>query len=693
MEENIPEHLLPFVEQVSAVYDDFDRDRSIMERAIDVSSQEMIEQNQTLEHAQRLLAHASDNLIRVMWAMPFGVVVISEKNHTIQSANDMAIRAFGYTRKEEVVGKECHRFICPHGKGQCPITDQGQATDGTERMLVRSDGTLVPILKSVTRLTLDGEPVLVEAFIDISERKKMEQYLKEAKESAEAANVAKSNFLSNVSHEIRTPLHAIIGFAENIIHVSNQEDVRARARIILSESESFLRLINDILDESKLESGKFELAYNPFSLMTVSREVTEVFAPLVAKKRLRLDVHVGSDVPPLVVGDSYRVQQVLMNIVGNAVKYTDAGFVSVTIKMERKTELGCEVMFTVVDSGIGISKDKLDHVFDPFYQASPELSRKYEGSGLGTSISKKLVEQMKGVIGCDSVPGKGSTFWFRLPFAIAVEEKKELPPPVSASDADVVVPARKGQDIRILFAEDRVVSRDLARAQFEQLGLQNVMMVNDGKEAFDACMDEKFDLVFLDLQMPVMDGIEAAYKIRSSLKAYAQVPLIAITANVNSDVHKRCLEAGFNEVLLKPAKTNAVAALLYKYFGVILSCPADRVCAPPTPSGLIDFAAGLALFGGNKLLYKMALAKFREDMLSSMPEIARLYDARDFDGMAKAAHRLAGSAASVSCERVRSGAVRTEDLARRRDAAALQPLMDDMKRLYSDIINMPAEEL
>ncbi|MDD4005199.1 MAG: ATP-binding protein [Elusimicrobiaceae bacterium] len=679
--ENIPEHLLPFVEQVSEAYDDFDRDRALMDRVLDISSQEMAEQNKILEHAKEALSHVSDNLIKVLWAMPFGVVVISEKKHKILSANNMAIRLFGYEKAEDVVGKECHKFICPSERGACPITDLRQNVDGSERMLVRKNGGLAPILKSVTKLVVDGEPVLVEAFIDISERKKMEQFLKEAKDSAESANNAKSAFLSNVSHEIRTPLHAIIGFAENIIQISTQEEVRTRARIILNESESFLRLINDILDQSKLDSGKFELSCTPFSLSGLVHELAEVFKPLVGKKQLRLGVNVELDVPDFVLGDSYRVQQILTNLVGNAVKYTESGFVEISVGLAKPGEAECEIMFKVSDSGIGIAKEKLERIFDPFYQVSPDLNRKYEGSGLGTSIAKKLVEQMNGVIGCDSAPGQGSVFWFKLPLKIAGDLKKETASAGVTARQDVIYPAKKTQELKILFAEDRVVGRDLARVQFEQLGLKKVTFVNDGREALDACVTGRFDLVFLDLQMPVMDGIEAASKIRATQPAYAEVPLLAITANVNADVHKRCLDAGFNEVLLKPVKTNMIAAVLYKYFGII----AEVAAAPGGKPGLVSYSEGLALFGGNKMLFESALGKFREEALRLIPEMADLLEAGSLESLGATAHKLAGSAASVSCERIAVLSRRLEDLARKKERGWAGQVLAELQNSYNEI--------
>ncbi|NLO91381.1 MAG: response regulator [Elusimicrobia bacterium] len=484
------------------------------------------------------------------------------------------------------------------------------------------------------------------------------------------ADTAKSEFLSRISHEMRTPLHAIIGFAEYITLISNQPEVVRRASIIMHESESFLRLINDILDQAKMEAGTFDLVARPFTLSGVARDLETIMRPLAEAKGLRLDVSAAEGLPPQVIGDAYRVRQILVNLVGNAVKFTEKGFVALEITAERSGPDQYRARFRISDSGIGMDADKMKNLFTPFYQADSNLDRKYEGTGLGTYIVKRLVEQMGGTLGCSSQPGKGSIFWCEIPFTtkLAQEASAAARDGAAAAPAEIPVPA---ENLRILYAEDQEVNRDLARAQLQQLGLKNLVLVENGEEAVAACEKTEFDLVFLDLQMPVMDGVIAAANIR--LK-HPRLPLIAITANVNPAVHRECLETGFAEVLLKPTKVGALAALIGRYGHVNLpAAQAARPQAAPTTnsaSPALDAALGLELFGGNAMLYRMALSKFRGDLELFLPALDQQLRGGDFATLGKTAHKLAGSAAAVGAPGLSAAARQLEDAARSGDGAA-----------------------
>ena len=408
---------------------------------------------------------------------------------------------------------------------------------------------------------------IISTAISVEEsRFQAEQVLRDAKRKADTASLAKSQFLANISHEMRTPLNSIIGFSENIIQISGQDAVRTRAGTILHESELFLRLINDLLDEAKMETGKLGFDFGAFDLFLLLDDIKSIFEPMVAHKNLRLEIVLAKEVPQFLVSDSYRLRQVLVNLISNAVKFTDKGSVVLEVfpgSIQGKRQ---KVLFKVKDSGIGISPEKIKNIFSPFYQVDPSLNRKYGGTGLGTTISQKIVEQMGGTIGCESQLGQGSVFFFELPFDLCEEAQTKIVLEHNAGSPLQVSSLALGS-ARVLFAEDQDVNRELALVQFDQLGVKNPRIVCDGQKALEACQEGEFDIIFLDVQMPVMDGVEAAAKIRSLHGKFDSIPIVICTATTNAEVHQQCRKAGVSEILLKPIRVRLLATVLNKYFG------------------------------------------------------------------------------------------------------------------------------
>ncbi|MGC9386098.1 MAG: ATP-binding protein [Hydrogenovibrio sp.] len=381
---------------------------------------------------------------------------------------------------------------------------------------------------------------LIGFSLDITERKRAEDMQRDAKIAAEEAVKAKSDFLSVMSHEIRTPLNSVIGTAQLLQDLILEEEPRHYIDMIRHSGEHLLQLINDILDFNKLEADKIELEAAPFDLMDLVKGVVNMNQLAAEKKNLALSVEWADDLPAYYLGDVARLRQILLNLVGNALKFTLKGQVS--LRVRPLSPQG--IRFDVSDTGIGIRSEQVDKLFSVFTQADASTTRQFGGTGLGLSISKKLVEIMGGRIGVDSVYGEGSTFWFELPLAVTEAPEKVSEPLILNEALD---------PLNLLVAEDNLPNQLLIKAILTKQG-HKVTLVENGREAVQAieAKDAMFDLVLMDMQMPEMDGLTATQKIRASNSHLAKVPIIALTANALSGDREKVMSAGMNDYLTKP---------------------------------------------------------------------------------------------------------------------------------------------
>lgn len=380
--------------------------------------------------------------------------------------------------------------------------------------------------------------------------------LSEAKEAAEVAAKAKASFLATMSHEIRTPLNGVLGAANLLRNTQIDSGQKEFVDLISSCGEALLVVINDILDFSKFESSGVMLEKIPVSLNDMFRSAMLVTQSAVKEKGLSLDLKGVEQLPPAVLTDAKRLKQVLINLLGNAVKFTSEG--GVTIAAEVRETFGKHTLrVNVVDTGIGIAQEKIDSLFQEFSQEDESINRRFGGTGLGLAICKKIIEAMDGEIGVESTPGTGSTFWFQVPLELTDRE-------VEATDLSAV----KVEDTlsyRILVAEDIATNQLIIRATLEALGHQ-VRVVSNGAEAVQAVQEETFDILLLDMQMPEMDGTEAARRIRQLGGTFADIPILALTANAFSTDADICFEAGMNDVLTKPFEPSQIQAAMNKWF-------------------------------------------------------------------------------------------------------------------------------
>ena len=396
------------------------------------------------------------------------------------------------------------------------------------------------IVRVTDRRTKEGGVVSVFHDVTAAERR-----LAQAKVNAEAANQAKSQFLATMSHEIRTPLNAVLGLNELMLHSSLDSQQRRHAELIGSSGRLLLALINDILDVSRIEAGHLQLSSAPFSMRTAGHDVVALMRERAFAKGLELRLEVIPDDDVLVLGDVIRIQQILFNLIGNAIKFTDRGSVRVKITVEPGAEQAATLRLEVDDTGIGIAESAMPTLFDRFTQADSTTMRRYGGSGLGLAITREIVQLMGGTITTTSTPGVGSRFVVAIPSRFVERGEPVLP----VDEPGPQAPARP--PLRILVAEDNDVNQILIDALLTRMG-HVVHLVPNGQQAVEAVRHGDYDLVLMDLQMPGMDGMEATQAIRALDGARAAVPIIAMTANAFEEDRQACLAAGMDDYVAKP---------------------------------------------------------------------------------------------------------------------------------------------
>ena len=396
-------------------------------------------------------------------------------------------------------------------------------------------------------------------FVDRTAEMRARKSLEEAGAKAEFANESRSRFLTNMGHEIRTPLNAIIGMAELLEYDSKRNDVKECLRTIHTSGDVLLSLVNDILDFSKIEAGQIKFVPAPVDIAQCVRESLTIISSTAAEKALEFDVLIDPELPRTIIADSLRIRQVLLNLLMNAVKFTERGRVTLGLSCTSDTEGKAIITFTVRDTGIGINDEEKRQLFKIFSQGDDSTSRRYGGTGLGLAFSQKLVEMMGGRISVTSSPGKGSSFSFSIPLIPTDEtpaEPKSAPLPVTSFFLGMNAP------LKILVAEDIKLNQQVIRLMLSRLGYDNVVLAENGLEVLDALHQGPFDLILMDIQMPLMNGLEATAAIFQKYQESEHPQIVALTANATPEDRTACLAAGMIEYLTKPLRREQLARVL-----------------------------------------------------------------------------------------------------------------------------------
>ncbi|RZL28417.1 MAG: response regulator, partial [Sphingomonas sp.] len=430
--------------------------------------------------------------------------------------------------------------------------------------MARADGAYIWIEASSRLATMSDVPAVVTVWRDVSAQVGIEAEIKAARAEAEAASAAKAGFLANMSHEIRTPMNGVIGFAELLLTSELTDEQRRDASLIAESGRAMMKLLNDILDLSKIEAGQLDVVTEPFDLPHAIKACGKLLTPSALQKQLSFAIVVEDKVPQMILGDALRIRQIVLNLLGNAIKFTEQGGVTVTVSIDDRMPEP-RLLIKVADTGIGIAPERQASIFEEFVQADHSITRRYGGTGLGLAISNRLAKLMGGDITLMSVPGSGTTVTVSLPVNTAAL-KPALP---KAAQPTVTVAPRPA---RILLAEDHEVNQLLVRAMLARGG-HDVTIVVDGQAAVDAIrasngVGTPYDLVFMDMQMPVMDGLAATRAIRAMESPQnARLPIIALTANAFSADLDTCREAGMDDHVAKPVAMETLLAAVARWSG------------------------------------------------------------------------------------------------------------------------------
>ena len=619
-----------------------------------------------------------------------GIVEVEGNDHFI-AANTRACQILGRTR-EQLLTMNVHELTWPEDRA---LSDRvnGELHAGLcdriayEKRYLRGDGS--PVWAHVTVSAIrdaDGRWIRsITTIEDITERKQAEQELATAKRLAEAANVAKSQFLASMSHELRTPMNAILGMTDLALKEPLPERVRDYLQTARESGDLLLHLVDEVLDLSRIEAGRFELEASPFAPWQAIDQVMRTLRVRADEKGLALTCELAEDFPSLLVGDSLRLRQVLMNLVGNAIKFTSRGQVAVRASVQERAAGAATLKFAVSDTGVGIAPEDQERIFAPFTQADATTTRRYGGSGLGLAISRKLINLMGGTLWVESQPGQGSTFHFTvtLPLAspsLATRHHRLLG--VDQAPAELsAIPARP---LRVLLAEDTPANQKLVHYVLGGRG-HTLAVVENGREVLHRLAADDFDVVLMDVQMPEMDGFQATAAIRDLPDPRkARLPIIALTAHALRGDAERCLAAGMDAYLSKPIEAQELIALVERLAwpasgeNISTAITSSQVEEPQPP--VFDFDAAVHKCYGNQELFRNMVGSLFDEAEPLLEQMRSALARADGAELAAAAHRLKGTVVYLAAAPATEATRHVEQFGKSGELAEAADAIDRLER-------------
>ena len=589
-------------------------------------------------------------------------IIVFDDDSRIREWNPQSSLIFGWSR-EESLGEDftklillpdmrtAHNMLIDHYQ---KTTDQSLLPRSVEVAALHRDGHEIPVEMTISPIITDDQTLFNTLFRDITEQRAREKALIEARKLAEQATEAKATFLANMSHEIRTPLNSIIGLTSLLLD-SELEGVQAKYMKTINRSgRTLLEIINNILDFSKLEAGRMKLEEKPFSLGNIVEETCDLMAADAKEKGLKLDYEFGPGTPHGVIGDATRLQQILINLTNNAIKFTNQGAVSIHVDSSNEIEGRQTFHFQVIDSGIGIPPEHLNRLFRSFSQGDPSTTREYGGTGLGLAISQRLVLKMGGRIWVESLIGEGSVFHFSVQMPVDDSEPRVQQDEVARLGTEM------GQlwPLRILIAEDDSVNQMVVLHLLDRLGYQ-ADVVDNGLEVLNALRSKRYDLVLMDVHMPKMDGIEATRAIHSDWPAAHRPYIIAVTAKALPGDKERLLAIGMDEYLSKPLSLEALSPAIRRAAELMTVHEKPEIRTPETsdeqsqqtPMKAIDEAKFLDRLGaGSEPLLLQLVTVFIKEADQGLLDFERALAENDHESAYQSIHKLKGSSSSCAAQ-------------------------------------------
>jgi PAS domain S-box-containing protein len=561
-----------------------------------------------------------------------------------------------------------------------------------ELSLFKKDGTTVPCLLHSTFFEKDAEEKIeIFSFIsDISEMKYFQKELVKSVKQADDATRAKSLFLASISHEIRTPMNSIIGLSELAIRNRKPEKTEDYLSKINRSANSLLKIINDLLDFSKVESGKMEMEFTPFSLSVLLDQLYHMIEYKIKEKNLAFELIYDINIPELINGDPTKVQQILLNLLQNSIKFTESGSITLKLHMEKEEPTSLLIQFSVEDTGIGLRPEEIQKLFKPFSQADSSTQRKYGGTGLGLSIIKKLLDLMNGSIRVESHVGFGSKFSFTIPFQKALNSFQKETIKSEKIQVNTLLNFDNFKNIHIMIVDDNEINREILKEQLSTLNISITEAIH-GRECLDILSKNiDFNLILMDIQMPILDGIETTKLIKSDPEL-SSIPIITLSAHGFQEEIDKCKKIGVADFLVKPVNFEDLVASISRYIRLpeekkdtAISPPKDNPFQVPEITGL-DAKTGLRRMMGNQSAYIELLKKFFTNQSGTSERMQIHFANQDMDSLQRDFHSLLGVSSNLGMTGISSIAMSLETNLRKKE---LDSLPENLKQLQSALNQM-----